>query len=108
MRSLRGLKPKRNKPPFRRDLRESVTYCGELPFEHRGAITDTLYIWTVRKPTVWVDKRDLPALLKAAGADDLDGEWIAEAKERKAERDKKKAERREAKRTQDKTEEVAG
>lgn len=107
MRSSRGLKPKRNRPPFRRDLRESVAYCGELPFEHRGAITDTLYIWTVRKLTEWVDRRDLPALLKAAGADNLGGEWIAEAKERKAERDRKKAEKREAKRAQDKTEEVA-
>lgn len=106
MRSSRGLKPKRNRPPFKRD--ESVTYCGDLPFEHRGAITDTLYIWTARKTAEWVDKRDLPALLKAAGMDNLESAWVFEVRERKAELAQKKAERREAKRAQDKTEEVAG
>jgi len=82
-----------------------VTYCGELPYEHRGAITDTLYVWTARKTTEWVDKRDLPALLKAAGADNLESDWVNEVKERKAEQTRKRAEKREAKR---KTEEVSG
>ena len=85
--------PKRQ-PPFRRKGAESVTYCGELPWEHRGAITPTLYVWTVKKPTRWVDRRDLPALLKAAGADNLDSKWVREYEVRKLAQKEKREEKK--------------
>jgi len=74
---------KKTQPPFRRRDAESVTYCGELPYQHRGKITPTLYVWTARRPTLRVDRHDLPGLLKAAGADNLDSEWVREYKARK-------------------------
>ena len=87
--SNRGLKRKQNPAAFRADLRVGVTYTGEMPRQHRGQITDTLYVWNARHPTRWVDKRDLPGLTKEFGVDDLDGEWIAEFKKHKKEREKK-------------------
>lgn len=102
----RGIRRKQRAAKFRRDLREGVTFIGELPYQHRGEITDTLYIWNARHPTKWVDRRDLPALLQAAGADNLDGKWIAEFKRHKAERQKEKEQRKQIKAK--KTEEVAG
>ena len=71
-------------PAFRQRGAESVTYCGELPYQHRGAITPALYVWNSKHPTRWVDRRDLPGLLKAAGAENLDSEWVREYKARKA------------------------
>jgi hypothetical protein len=48
-----------------------VAYTGELPYQHRGAATSTLYVWTARHPRLFVDARDLPALADAAGRDKL-------------------------------------
>ena len=92
MRSVRSnRKPKRqNESAFRQDLRVGVTFIGEMPQQHRGQITDTLYVWNARHTSRWVDRRDLPGLIKELGVDNLDGEWIATFKEKKAERAKKK------------------
>ena len=84
-RGLRG-KKRTNPAAFRKDLREGVTFTGEMPYQHRGGVTDTLYVWNTRHPTRWVDRRDLPGLIKDAGVDDLDGDWIATFKEQKKKR----------------------
>lgn len=85
---------KKQKPPFQQKAAESVTYCGELPYQHRGAITPTLYVWNKKHPARWVDRRDLPGLLKAAGADDLDSEWVREYKVRKLAQKEKRDEKK--------------
>lgn len=102
MRSSRrssGLKGvKRDAPPaFRDDLREGLTFIGEMPYQYRGKITDTLYVWNERKPSKWVDRRDIPGLIKAAGVDSLAGEWIDSYKAQLEKRAKAKAERAKAK-----------
>ena len=103
--SNRGLKRKQNPAAFRADLRVGVTYTGEMPRQHRGEITDTLYVWNTRHPTRWVDKRDLPGLIKEFSVDNLDGEWIAEFKKHKKEREKKvEREKKQAEAEQEKAE----
>jgi hypothetical protein len=85
----RTFTPKKEKPPFRKDISEVVEYGGELPYEYRGEITGTLYVWNSRKPlSVRVDRRDLPGLMSDTGIDSLDGAWIAEFKKHKAAREK--------------------
>lgn len=66
-------KDKATQPPprFGEVGKRLVEYAGELPFEHRGAATSTLYVWTARHPRLFVDARDLPALGEAAGRDQL-------------------------------------
>jgi len=66
-----------------------IAYSGELPFEHRGASTGRLYVWRGARPR-WVDKRDLPKLIQAAGLDNLAGPEIDAYKERKSERARKR------------------
>lgn len=48
-----------------------VEFTGELPCQHRGAATQTLYVFTERHPRLVVDKRDLPALASHVGRDQL-------------------------------------
>ena len=61
--------------------RAGVEYVGDLPYEHRGECTGVNYVWNDRRPSVWVDKRDLPALVKAAGRENLSSDDI-EAKKK--------------------------
>lgn len=89
-RGLKGQK-RQNAAAFRKDLREGVTFTGELPRQHRGEITDTLYVWNARYKTRWVDRRDLPGLIKDVGVDNLDGDWIADFKKHKEKQAEKKA-----------------
>lgn len=103
MRSM-TFKPKTRKPPFRNELRESVTYCEDGTLEYRGLVTDTLYVWNARRHTRWVDRRDLPGLMKQFDPGKFDGGWITEFKARKEER----ARKREEKKTLKQSEEVAG
>lgn len=56
--------------------RAGVEYVGDLPYEHRGECTGVNYVWNDRRPSVWVDKRDLPALVKAAGRENLSSDDI--------------------------------
>lgn len=68
-------------------MRESVTYTGDLPFQHRATVTTALYVWNERKPTIWMDKRDLQELVQEVGIDCLGGAWADGYREHK----KKKA-----------------
>lgn len=53
--------------------RVGISYTGFLPYQFRGPVTNRLYVWRDAVP-VWVDKRDLPGLVKLAGRDKLEGE----------------------------------
>ena len=53
--------------------RIGVAYTGVLPWQFRGPVTNRLYVWRDAIP-VWIDKRDLPGLVKMAGRDKLEGE----------------------------------
>jgi len=48
-----------------------VAYTGDLPYQFRGPVSDCLYVWRDATPR-WVDKRDLPSLVKEAGRDKLE------------------------------------
>lgn len=50
-----------------------VSYTDELPYQHRGNVTSTLYVWTSKHPRLLVDLRDLPTLVKDAGRQSLEG-----------------------------------
>ena len=83
------MKRRNGKPRFNpRDtsMRESIGYIGDLPYQHRATITTALYVWNERHPTRWMDKRDLPGLVKAAGIDCLSGDWVDGYKEHKEKR----------------------
>lgn len=58
-------------PPFGKVGTRLVKYEGDLPYQFRGPVTSTLYVWTRKHPVHAVDKRDLPALAKAAGRGNL-------------------------------------
>lgn len=62
------------------------------PLEHRGVITDTNYVWNQRRPSVWVDKRDLPKLIQVVGIENLrgDGEFEKMKAKSKAAKQKKR------------------
>jgi len=83
------------KPPrFNQKDTESVTFCGELPFQYRGKVTPTLYVWTDRRKTRPVDRRDLPGLIDDAGIDNLDSGRIRERKEQLKQREVQRAQKR--------------
>jgi hypothetical protein len=88
--NTRGMKRRQNPAAFRRDLAVGVTFTCDLPKQHRGEVTDTLYVWNARHMARPVDRRDLPGLIKEFGVDCLDGDWIAQFKRKKAEREAKK------------------
>jgi len=72
------------KPPvFGEKGRTGVKFIGDLPFEHRGVCTSTLYVWNERHPDRWVDKRDLPHLVKTAGRENLKSKDIETKKPRR-------------------------
>ena len=51
----------------------------ERPFEHRGAVSGALYVWSLSKP--WprdIDCRDVPKLIKDLGTDNLSGPAVDE------------------------------
>jgi len=60
-------------PTFGEKGTKWVRYTGALPFEHRGSVTSTLYVWTERRPRLLVDARELPEIVEAAGRDNLEG-----------------------------------
>jgi len=60
-------------PTFGEKGAKWVRYTGEMPFEHRGSVTSTLYVWTERHPRLLVDARELPEVAQAAGRDNLEG-----------------------------------
>ena len=63
----------RKPPVFGEKGKTDVKFTGILPFEHRGVCTSTLYVWNERHHDRWVDKRDLPHLVKMAGRENLQG-----------------------------------
>jgi len=100
MRSVRTKGQTRNtrRPPAPK-INTSVLFTGERPIQYRGAYTGLFYIWPLKRPAtwgVWMDKRDVPGLLKQVGIDVLDGDYIDELKEKMAEAEKKKKARKKA------------
>lgn len=98
MRSVgsRTFRPRSKRVIFGEAGRVDITYTGDLPFEHRGAFTGRLYVWRRARPK-WVDKRDLPKLIKLVGLDDLVGLEIDLYKERKLAAAKERAAKKRAK-----------
>lgn len=70
----------KHKPRFGEKGQVGVEFIGALPFEHRGACSGVNYVWNQRRNNVWVDKRDLPELAKAAGRENLKADDFAEPK----------------------------
>ena len=68
----RKSKPK-TPPTFGEKGTLGVAYLGDLPYQHRGCYTGHLYVWNKRHPSLWIDKRDVPGLVKAIGRELLDG-----------------------------------
>jgi hypothetical protein len=62
-----------------------VSYTDELPFEHRGTVTSTLYVWTSKHPRLSVDLRDLPGLVQEAGRQSLEARDLGVEQEVEAE-----------------------
>ena len=84
-------------PKFDPKRRVGVIYTDDdsLPRQHRGAVTDTLYVFNLRHRSAWVDKRDLAGMVKDLGPDNLDGTWkgsYQEHKEKQSRRRKKEQE----------------
>lgn len=74
MRSRTGYwKDKATQPPpvFGEKGTRLVAFTGELPHEHRGGVTQTLYVFTDKHPQLHIDLRDLPTLAKDVGRDQL-------------------------------------
>ena len=65
---------------------EGIKYLGDKPFQWRGEYK--LYVWKPNGRAVWVDKRDVPALIKAVGVENLKGRNLDAYRERKASRKK--------------------
>ena len=80
--------------------RVGVEYVGDLPYEHRGGCTGVNYVWNERRPSVWVDKRDLPALVKAAGRENLSSDDIEAKKKTPVKKTVKKSKPEEVKNEQ--------
>ncbi len=58
-----------------------VSYTDALPFEYRGTVTSTLYVWTSKHPRLSVDLRDLPGLVQEAGRQSLEAEGLSSERE---------------------------
>ena len=68
-----------------------IGYLGEFPYQHRGAYTGKLYVWN-KHAMLWIDKRDVPGLVKAVGRDLLDGVPDKPKRERKSRTEKQEVE----------------
>jgi hypothetical protein len=67
--------------------KEGIEYLGEKPFQWRGEFK--LYVWRDWR-SQWVDKRDVPALIKEVGIENLGGRNLDAYKEQKAKASRKK------------------
>lgn len=48
-----------------------IRFTGERPCQHRGKVTQELYVFTDEHPQLHVDLRDLPALAQHIGREQL-------------------------------------
>lgn len=84
--------------------KEGISYLGDTPFQFIGEYR--VYVWKPNKRSQWVDKRDIPRLIKEVGLENLAGRNLDAYKEQKEEKAKKAKPKAKAKKPEPQPEQV--